>query len=401
MRQHIHVQSVLVMLGLLGVLGWAIAQEGVDPAEQPPDQEAAIARIEELQGSVGIDGDAPGQPVWMVDFSDVSVDAAVLQMLKAFPQLETLSFDRTPLHDKLLQQVGEIRSLRELSLVDTRITNEGLKYLAKLDKLERINLSGTKITNEGLQHLVPLLKLTDIQFEESGITALGIELLVDGQRRYKPTAEESHTPGEQTVKPDPGRRFNEVGRLILLGVDRKRGTIESGVESLERAVIAAPDNDQYKLDLADAYALLNNDLTLAAALDLYEDVLIRRPDDEQLLGLIAKTYSAIGNQEQAQETIERRLLGVPVTGVFDTVTQTVGVVAMGGDREWAIQQMRTATRKAPSDRRIALLLAGLLVEAQQPTEARKIIDQFRQETAADHPLREAADELLASLEDVR
>jgi tetratricopeptide (TPR) repeat protein len=192
-----------------------------------------------------------------------------------------------------------------------------------------------------------------------------------------------------------------MGRLLLLGGDRKRETLESGVEYLERAVIAAPENDSYKLDLADAYAVLNNDLTLAAAIDLYEDVLDRRPDDEQLLGQIAKAYSALGNLDQAQEIIERRLLLVPVDGVFHVVTQVVGIVAMGGQQEWAIQQMRTAIRKNPGDRRISLLLAGLLAETQQPAEARRIVERVRQEISLDHPLREAADELLASLENVR
>jgi tetratricopeptide (TPR) repeat protein len=401
MLQHIRLQNVLVLMGLLGVLGWALAQEDVTSSEPPLEKDAAIARVEELKGSVSIDGDAPGQPVWRVDFSDVPVNAAALLLLKAFPQLETLSFDRTPLNDELLQPIGEIRTLRELSLADTRITDEGLKHLAKLENLQRINLSGTKVSNEGLQHLVPLLKLTDIQFEGSGITALGIDLLVDGQHRYKPPAEESQTPVETPVNSDPARRFNDMGRLILLGADRKRETFERGVEYLERAVIASPDNDQYKLDLADAYAVLNDDLTLAAALDLYEDVETRRPDDEQLLGQIARAYSALGNLEQAQEAVERRLLLAPADGVFDAATQIVGIVAADGDRDWAIQQLRTATRKVPSDRRLQLLLAGLLAETQQQAEARKIVERIRQETAADHPLREAADELLASLGDVR
>ena len=83
------------------------------------------------------------------------------------------------------------------------------------------------------------------------------------------------------------------------------------------------------------------------------------------------------------------------------MAQVVVVVEMGGDREWAIRLMRTAIRKAPSDRRIPLLLAGLLAETQQLVEARKIIERVQQEIGSDHPLREAADELLASLEDVR
>jgi tetratricopeptide (TPR) repeat protein len=388
-------------MGSFGGLGWALAQDNVTSSTPLLEKEAAIARIEQLKGSVGIDGDSPDQPVWLVDFSEVPVNAEALQLLKAFPQLDTLSLDQTPLDDKLLSEVGDLRTLRDLSLVDTQITDEGLKHLAKLEKLERINLSGTKVSNEGLQYLVPLLKLTDVQYEGSRITEPGIDLLVDGQHRYKPPVEESSATEEQSVKPAPARRFNDLGRLLLLGGDRKRESIESGVEYLERAVIAAPDNDQYKLDLADAYVLLSNDLTLAAAIDLYEDVLDRRPDDEQLLGRIAKTYSSLGNLEQAQETIERRLLLVPVDGVFHVMTQVVGIVAIGGDREWAIQQMRTAVRKNPSDRRNSLLLAGLLAETQQKAEARKIVERICQEIAADHPLREAADELLASLEDVR
>lgn len=395
------VRNFLILTGLSGVLGWALAQEHLTSSDPPLEKDAAIARIEQLKGSVGIDGDAPDQPVWMVDFSEVPVNAEVLQLLKAFPRLETLTLDRTTLDDKLLREVGELRTLLELSLVDTLITDEGVKHLAKLDNLERINLSGTHVSNEGLQHLVPLLKLTDIQYEGSRITALGIDLLVDGQHRYKPVAEELQTAAELQVKPDPARRFNDIGRLLLLGGDRRREAIESGVEYLERAVIAAPDDDEYKLDLADAYVLLNNDLTIAAAIDLYEDVLNRRPDDEQLQGQMAKAYISLGNPEQAQEIIERRILLVPVDGVFSAVAQVVGVVELGGDREWAIRQMRTAIRKAPSDRRIPLLLAGLLAETQQLPEARKIIERMRQEIGSDHPLRAAADELLAGLENVR
>lgn len=401
MLKRIRLRNLLVLAGLFCGLGWALAQEDVTPPKPLLEKEAAIARIEELNGSVGIDGDAPGQPVWKVDLSGVSVNAAVLQLLRAFPELETLTLDRTPIDDEQLEHVGEIRTLRELSLVDTQITDAGLKHLAKLEKLERIDLSGTKVSDDGLQQLVPLLKLTNVQYEGSRITAPGIDLLVDGQQRYRPPVEDSNATELQSVKTDPARRFNDIGRLLLLGGDRRHESIESGVEYLERAVIADPDNDQYKLDLADAYALLNNDLTLAAAIDLYEDVLDRRPDDEQLLGLIAKAYSSIGNQEQSQEFIERRLLLVPIDGVFHTVAQVVGVVEMGGDREWAIRQMRTAIRKAPSDRRIPLLLAGLLAETQQLAEARKIVERMREEIGSDHPLREAADELLATLEDVR
>lgn len=69
-------RNVLVLMGLLGLLGGALAQKYVTSSEPPPEKDAAIARVEELKGSVSIDGDAPGQPVWRVDFSDVHVTAA-------------------------------------------------------------------------------------------------------------------------------------------------------------------------------------------------------------------------------------------------------------------------------------------------------------------------------------
>jgi hypothetical protein len=63
------VRNLLILLGLSGILGWALAQEDVTSSAPPLEKDAAIAQIEERKGSVGIDGDAPGQPVWMVDFS--------------------------------------------------------------------------------------------------------------------------------------------------------------------------------------------------------------------------------------------------------------------------------------------------------------------------------------------
>lgn len=83
MLQCIRVRNLLVLTGLSGILGWALAQEDVTSSELPLEKDAAIARIEQLKGSVGIDGDAPGQPVWMVDFSEVPVNSEALQQLKA------------------------------------------------------------------------------------------------------------------------------------------------------------------------------------------------------------------------------------------------------------------------------------------------------------------------------
>jgi|GEM_PF-4670049 len=376
------------MVGLIGVLGWTLAQEAVTPGKPPLEKDAAIARVEELKGSVGIDGDAPGQPVWKVDLSGTSVRGSDLVVLEAFPDLEVLDLSGTAIVDQDLIPLRRLGKLRDLNLAETKVTDECIPELLRIPGLRELSLLNTAITDAGLLPLAQHPGRPEVIVEGTSVTPQGLA-------RFHEARESA--PVVKPESPDPARRFNDLGRLILLGADRQRRTIERGVEYLERAVIAAPENDQYKLDLADAYAVLNNDLTLAAAIDLYEDVLERRPDDEQLLAQIGRAYSSLGNLEQAQEAVERRLRLVPVDGAFDVVTQIVGVVAIGGDRDWAIQQIRTAVRKSPSDRRIQLLLAGLLIEARQNSEAQTIARRIDQETDLDHPLREAVDDLLTSL----
>jgi hypothetical protein len=55
MLQRIRLRNVLILTGLFGVMGWALAQEDVTSSELPLEKDAAIAQIAELKGSVGID----------------------------------------------------------------------------------------------------------------------------------------------------------------------------------------------------------------------------------------------------------------------------------------------------------------------------------------------------------
>lgn len=363
----------------------------LEAAVKPPlSKDKAIERVEQLGGKVGIDGELENQPVWMVDLSETPITGADLAVLLSFPDLEVLNLAFTAVGDADLKDLEGIPKLRELNLSRTQITNEAASTLVRCRRLKVLQLNQTAFTDQGLELLAKHPTLADVSAEGTNVTE-------QGQTRFRLTRQMAVVTDDGN--PEQARRFHQMGRLYLLGAHRDPKVQDRGIELLERAVIAAPKNDEYKLDLADAYALLDLELTLAAAIDLYEDVLSRRTDDEQLLGQLAKAYTALENLEQAQELIERRLQKVPPAGVFDVVTQIVGIVAAGGDRTWALQLMRTAVRQSPDDPRVQLLLAGLLVEERLTAEARTLANRVLSKSGPDNPIRIAAEEILSELED--
>ena len=174
---------------------------------------------------------------------------------------------------------------------------------------------------------------------------------------------------------------------------------DQAVEFLEQAVLLDPGNEQFKLDLADAYLVVDLELTQAAAIDLYEEVLAQHPKDQDLLGRIAKAYSALENTEQAFEYVKRRINVIDPGEAFDVASQVVGIVAAGGSRDIAKGLLDQILKKSPDDLRLQLLVAAMSVESGNKSEARRIIENILMKTPAGHPIREAAEELLRSMED--
>lgn len=400
-------QSYRILLSVLLLVcsTTLIALLNGDGAAVPiPSKRNAIEQIERLGGSVGIDGEAPDEPVWMVDYTDVPVDAAAIKLLESFPALESLRLSGTSLGDDLLKQVGEIRTLKDLSLADTNVTDIGLKHLTKLGKLEKLDLSGTRITNTGLQQLVSLQNLKQILYAESEITGVGIDLFVDAQQRYRPPA-----AGAAPVTTDPpddtpataippllasrselGETLHALGRTLFpagLGNAEQR---REAVALLEQAFLADPDSEQVQLDLADAYVHLSTEESLTLAIGIYEDALARYPrGNDALLARIADAYGRLENFDAAIAVAAARLR-TEVKSPFPAALQIADFAAQSSDLERGVAELTGVVGGYPDDPGVKLLLAALLLDTHQPAAAASHIEAALKLLSAESPLAQAA-----------
>lgn len=384
-------------------------------------KDTAIARVERLGGKVQIDGESSDQPVWGVNFEGCRLQNDDLRVLASFPALEVLNLADTAIDDVGLKYVGVCRRLTELDLSATKITDLGLSQLVKLKELSVLKLNQTSVTDEGILRLAPLPKLSPPGVFETRVTDAGLQRLNAAKLAGAslPNHESpSDSAGTQTAnvengrimdrkreslvqslkEPCDGQRLNKIGRLALISSHDDAAARDRAVEFLERAVQAEPVNDEFKLDLADAYALLNLDLTLALATELYEQVLERRPDDQQLLGRLVKAYSALENAPRAFEFAERRLKLVSAAGTYDVALQIVGIVAAGGKLDRGIKLMHAALARNSDDQGTQLLLATLEIQAKNTPAATLILRRVLEQSPVGHPHHETAQKLLNNLE---
>lgn len=175
--------------------------------EQIAQQQAANATVE-----FRVAKDRPRKPVIALTISGYYATDAVLDRLKAFPELEelaltgnqggmspgpnwqvtdagvahlktlkhfhSLSIPTSKMTDIGLVHLGEMTQLRELvigkeSIGRTEnITDEGIKHLNKLHDLRSLELLGTSVTDNGLASLKELSQLRSLRlrFAQGGIT---------------------------------------------------------------------------------------------------------------------------------------------------------------------------------------------------------------------------------------
>lgn len=374
-------------------------------ADEPPtSKEDSIARVERLGGKVRIDGEKPAQPVWSVDFQAIAIAPQDLRLLASFPDLESLNLADTPLDDEGLKYVAASRRLKELDLSGTKITDAGLSRLVELKELTMLRLNRTAITDAGLLNLAPLKKLSPPAVFETPVSEAGLQRL-DAAKRTSELAKgqvmDAGLPQMKAISTDDARRWNQLGRAGLIGARGDEPARDRAVMLLERAVQAEPTNDDFKLDLADAYVSLDLELTSALAVGLYEDVLRRRPDDLQLLGRLVNTYSALGNTSRAFEYAERRLKTAPTIGAYDVALQVVGIVAIGGKVDRGLAIVRQAGERNPDDPGIRLLRATLEIQAKNYPEATSVLRKVVEDSSAADPCRAAAVKLLTDMEKTR
>ncbi len=392
-HERIHLKSipticVVVAIALVcSVFRGAVRKSSVIGADEAP---AKIAEIEQIGGKVGIDSEAEGQPVWMVDLSGTPIGGEFLSILSHFPDVEVLNLGQTEIGDSDLQVLSKLKKLKELDLSGTRVTDATVEQFAKLGQLKILKLNETPLTDRGLLQLARMKSLEELHFEGTQVTEAA-------RSRYELERSKARAMSDNSA--DRARQLHRQGRLLLIESHGKPDAQDQAVELLEQAVALSPENEEFTLDLADAYAVLDLELTLAAAIDLYEQVLDRHPDNEDLLGRIVKAYSALENSEQAFEYVERRLNVIAPNQAFDVASQVVGIVSAGGSRDRAKGLLEQTLKKSPDDLRLQLLLAAVQIESGNKSEARTIIEDILKKTTVGHPAREAAEELLKTLQE--
>ena len=140
-------------------------------------QDAVLAAIEKLGGSVGFDEKNPDKPVVDVELSGSKATDASLIHLRGLTRLQRLNLNATKVSDVGLEQLQNLASLKYLMLSGTMVTDAGLVHLKGLMSLHTLNLMGTKVTDTGLMHLKGLTSLQSLDLSKTEVTDAGLEHL--------------------------------------------------------------------------------------------------------------------------------------------------------------------------------------------------------------------------------
>jgi membrane-associated protease RseP (regulator of RpoE activity) len=150
----------------------------VDTAGRPnKDEAAAIDSIQQLGGKITLDEDAPGKPVYGVNFSDTHIGDDDLKTVEVLPQLKALILARTKVTDTGLRHIEGLTQLRSLLLEDTRVTDAGLAHIKPLVHLTDLMLDNTQVTDAGLKQIGGLVELRRLGLDDTPITDEGLKQL--------------------------------------------------------------------------------------------------------------------------------------------------------------------------------------------------------------------------------
>jgi len=388
-------------VGMAGIT-WAMLcfERGrTDAVEDAPaaTKEAAITRVERLGGEVRIDGEKPDQPVWAVDFGGKSIDNRDLQVLVGFPALEVLNLADTPIDDDGLRLIPVFKELKELNLSGTKITDAGLTHLLRLKNLKTLDLNHTAITDDGLQQLAPLKQLSRPSVFETKVTEAGLQRL-EAAIRAAPKVSEDATADRSRQATASATGLHALGRSALIAARGDVDAQRSAAALLEQALEIEPENDLVRVDLADAYLLLDHELTVTAAIDLLEDALARQPDEDRILVRLVRAYATLQNATDAYRYAELRLKSsAKPEQVLDVALQITSVAAVTGETSRGVELLTAIADSHPDSVGLRLVQAALLVEADRPT-ARRVLQSIVDRHPLPHPYGVQAARLLAATE---
>ena len=95
-----------------------------------------------------------GGAVYAIEFDPKKFNGAVLRHLKGLPNLEQIQLADCDLIDEDLRALSELDALVGVGLSNTPISDRGLMYLSELKNLRVIEHQGSSITSEGLENVL-------------------------------------------------------------------------------------------------------------------------------------------------------------------------------------------------------------------------------------------------------
>jgi predicted Zn-dependent protease len=210
-----------------------------------------------------------------------------------------------------------------------------------------------------------------------------------------PAAADGLDPPEELFSQSPADRCHALGVATLAG-SLKPAARDAAVDLLEQAVAADPAGRRYKLDLADAYMFLGDEVAVGMAIDLYEEFLDDEPEHDAVLGRLALAYLQMGNDEAAFSTLARRAAGAKAN-LRATALQLAATGLETGDLARAAQEVAKIADRRPDEPLVKLVLAMLRSDSGRRAEATELVDQLIADLPAGSPLADAARELKARI----
>jgi hypothetical protein len=191
---------------------------------------------------------------------------------------------------------------------------------------------------------------------------------------------------------------DEAQMMLMLG-KLNDATLSTVIERLETAVDLAPNNRQYRLDLADAYVAANTLLSVGAGIEQYSLLLKANPRDDAALTGLADAYLQLGNRDQALEIVYLRTVQNPDDAKIrqSAALQTAVFSLETGDRVGCLTWLRLMYEQHPKDSFVAGLI-GLLWQLDGDSErAQAIFDRVLKESPPDDPVRDCISRIRQAL----
>jgi Leucine Rich repeat len=113
----------------------------------------------------------------LLDLEKTGITSVGLANLGGLNALRKLKLDRNDLHGPGVKSLAKLATLEELFLRDTNLNNDALKAIGELKRLKFLSLEDNPIGDAGLAHLGNLGELEELEFDGTAVSDAGLAAL--------------------------------------------------------------------------------------------------------------------------------------------------------------------------------------------------------------------------------